>query len=56
MTESDKFEYFMKRTEEDLKEIKDDIKKLVSFRMMLLGGSIVVSTIISTVILIIFGR
>jgi hypothetical protein len=41
----EKFEYFMKRTEQDLDHIRTRVDKLWDFRLMLLGGSAVVSII-----------
>jgi hypothetical protein len=41
---------------EDIREIKKDVKRLIGFRMLLLGGSAVVAAITSTALLIIFGR
>lgn len=43
----EKFEYFMKRTEQDLEHIRSKVDKLWEFRLMLLGGSAVVSILFS---------
>jgi hypothetical protein len=43
----DKFEYFMERTEKDLDHIRTKVDKLWEFRLMLLGGSAVVSVLFS---------
>lgn len=47
---NEKFEYFMGRTEKDLDYIRDKVDKLWSFRMMLMGGSIAVSAMVSLLI------
>lgn len=56
MNNNEKFEYFIERTDKDLQEIKQDLKRLIGFRMMLLGGSFVISALVSGALLIIFGR
>lgn len=52
----DKFDYFMKRTEADLKEIKSDVKELVSFRFKILGSATTLSILFSilTSLLVLF--
>lgn len=56
----DKFDYFMRRTEADLKEIKSDLKDLVSFRLKLLGSaatlSILFSILTSLLVLLLKGK
>jgi hypothetical protein len=42
-----KLEYFRQRTEKDLDEIKIKLEKLWEFRTILLGGSMVVSSVIA---------
>lgn len=42
-----RFEDFMKRTEDDLDYIRLRVDKLWDFRAFMIGGSIVVSTLIS---------
>jgi hypothetical protein len=42
-----RFEDFMNRTEDDLKYIRDKVDTLWDFRILMIGGSIVVSTLIS---------
>lgn len=46
---NEKFEYFMDRTKEDLDHIRLKVDKLWEFRMMLLGGSVVVSALTGAV-------
>jgi hypothetical protein len=43
----EKFEYFVKRTEMDLAEIKEKVGKLWEFRISIIGVSIAASTIAS---------
>lgn len=50
----DKFDYFMERTEKDLDEIKIKLGKLWDFRTLLLGGSMVVSCVVTFVINLMF--
>jgi hypothetical protein len=45
--DNEKFEYFMEQTEKDLDHIKTRLDKLWDFRIMLLGGSILVSAVCS---------
>ena len=47
---------FMNETRRELSEIKKDVRRLIGFRMMLLGGSAVIAALTSTVLLIVFGR
>lgn len=37
---------FMRRTEDDIKEIKSDIKELLGFKWQIIGGSVVVSVVV----------
>ena len=46
-----KLDYFIKRTEKDLDEIKVKLDKLWSFRLMLIGGSTVVTVMVNVVFL-----
>lgn len=48
--DSEKFLYFMNRTEQDLNHIRGRVDKLWDFRLLLIGGSIAVSTICSIVV------
>lgn len=50
----EKFNYFMKRTEDDLKHIRHRVDTLWDFRILMIGGSIVVSTLISAAFSIAF--
>lgn len=43
-------EYFMERTDKDLAEIKSKLEKLTSFRLIVIGGSLTISVICSTLI------
>ena len=43
----DKLDFFIRRTEKDLDEIKDKVNRLWEFRMMLFGGSAVISIVLS---------
>jgi hypothetical protein len=52
----EKFNYFMEETNKTLEEIKKDVKSLLGFRMMLFGGSVIISAIISYTVVIFFGR
>lgn len=54
--QKDLLKYFMERTDQDLKEIKSDLKRLFGFRMMLMGGAAVISALISFIVIMIFGR
>lgn len=45
-----RFEDFVKRTENDLDHIKDRVNKLWDFRVLLLGGSFVISTLCSAAV------
>ena len=45
--EHEKFNYFMQRTEKDLDDIKGKLDQLWSFRLMLLGAAMAVSTLFS---------
>lgn len=47
--DSDKLDYFIKRTEKDLDEIKLKLDQLWNFKFMLLGGSAVVTFIVNLV-------
>lgn len=47
---SEKFEYFIERTERDLDEIKLKLDQLWSFRTLLLGASAAISAIFSIVV------
>lgn len=51
-----KYDYFMERTEEDLKEIKADLRKLLLQHWYQRGIAVVVSALVSGVIVIFFGR
>lgn len=53
---SEKFAYFMERTEEDLKEIRSDVRKLLELRWKQAGAMLVISALVSGMIAIIFGR
>lgn len=44
------FELFMERTDERLEHIQSRVDKLWEFRAMMIGGSIVVSVICSSVV------
>lgn len=48
--DNNKYDYFMKRTEEDLDYIKVRLDKLWDFRLLLLGGSFVVSGLCSALV------
>lgn len=48
--ELSKFDYFMKRTEEDLKEIKHKLDVIYDFRLKVVGGSILLSVISSILV------
>lgn len=50
MTERDKFEYFMERTEEDIKYIRARVDSLWDFRAMVFGGAAVVSLVCSALV------
>jgi len=52
--QDEKFSYFMDRTEKDLDHIREKVDKLWDFRMFLLGGSAVVSAIVTTILEIAF--
>ena len=41
----EKFEYFMQRTEKDLEHIRLKVDQLWGFRLMVIGGSLAISTI-----------
>ena len=43
----DRFEDFMRRTEMDLEKINVKLDKLWDFRLLMIGGSIVISTLTS---------
>lgn len=42
-----KFDYFIERTEKDLADINKKLDKLMEFRWKILGGTMVVSAVIS---------
>lgn len=44
-----RFEDFMQRTEKDLDKINQKLDKLWDFRILMIGGSIVISTLSSIV-------
>lgn len=46
----EKFLYFMERTEQDLAHIRKRVDKLWDFRLILIGGSAVVSAIVSFIV------
>lgn len=55
--ENDKLSYFMHRTEQDfndvksdVQDIKDDVRKLLEFKWQIIGGSLVISVIVSTLV------
>lgn len=48
--EQNKFEYFMKRTEQDLSHIRAKVDKLWDFRLLLIGASMTVSVVCSAVV------
>lgn len=52
--DKDKFDYFMERTEKDLDEIKVKLEKLWEFRALLLGGTMVLSGLVTFVLNLIF--
>ena len=45
-----KFNYFMEQTNQRFDKIDDKLDQLISFRIMLIGASVAVSTIFSLVI------
>ena len=45
--DTEKFAYFMERTEKDLDHIKEKVDSLWNFRSMVFGGAVVVSLICS---------
>lgn len=47
----DKLDFFIRRTEKDMDEIKEKLDKLWSFRLLLLGGSTALSIVVNTVFL-----
>lgn len=49
MSEKTKLDYFIERTEKDLDHIRAKVDKLWEFRLLLLGGSAVVSIIFTGV-------
>ena len=49
----DKYDYFIERTNNELQEIKSDVKKILEFRSQIIGGSVGLSFITSLVIAII---
>lgn len=56
MSDDELLRYFMKETNKSLAEIKSDVKSLLAFRMMLLGGAAIVSAVTSYAVIIMFGR
>ncbi len=50
----DKFDYFMEQTNLSLSEIRSDVKSLISFRLMLLGGAFAISALSSVVLNLLF--
>ena len=50
---NDKFDYFIDQANKRFDKIDQKLEELISFRLMLLGGAAVVSTIVSLVIMII---
>lgn len=46
---NEKFEYFMERTEKDLDYIRGKVDQLWAFRLMIIGGSMVLSTFMTLV-------
>jgi hypothetical protein len=48
----EKLDYFIERTDADMKEIKEDIKKLIGFRSWLFGACAAISALISMAVTI----
>lgn len=49
-----RFEEFMTRTEEDLKEIRTKVNSLWNFKMLVLGASLAISTLSSALISVLY--
>ena len=51
-----RLDYFIIRTDERLKAIEGKIDQLIGFRFMLIGGSAMVSALISLAVAVYFGK
>jgi hypothetical protein len=52
----EKFDYFIETTNDRLKNIESKLDELISFRLMLMGASLAVSSIASIIIAFLFGH
>lgn len=56
MGERELLEYFIQETNKRFDKIDNSLEKLSGFRMMAVGGMIVISTLVSVAISILFGK
>ncbi len=49
-----RFEEFMKRTEQDLAQIKDQVNSLWNFKMLVLGASCTISALCSALVAVVY--